>query len=175
MRCSFWNLLTGEPIERMMVKNAEEGGGVAWSPEGDLLATYHEGHVVLWDAATGSESRRFVSPPLLWLDFSPKGTRLAAWRGRTVCGECPAPTETQTKGHLSHMRRPARQRQEPALAAVFPFTHAFHDASRKRTVLGRATMVDECPTMGLVLAVAQRRRQNRQSGLVRTRREPHNF
>ena len=58
----FWNLLTGEPIEGMMVKTAEEGGGVAWSPEGDLLATYYQGHVVLWDAATGNESRRFVAP-----------------------------------------------------------------------------------------------------------------
>ncbi len=35
---------------------------------------------------------------------------------------------------ISHTRRPARQRQEPALAAVFPFTHVVHDVSLKRPI-----------------------------------------
>ncbi len=84
----FWNLLTGEPrpIEaaRKYVPSTE-ATNIAWSRQGNLLASYWQGQVVISDAATGKEIRRFTAPALHWLDFSPDGKRLAsAHRDSTV-------------------------------------------------------------------------------------------
>lgn len=53
---------------------------VSFSPSGDLIATVGDGQIVLWDARTGEEVRRFLVAEA-WItsvDFSVDGTRLAA-------------------------------------------------------------------------------------------------
>jgi len=82
----FWNLRTGEPIKAASEGIAcDEAANLVWSSQGNLLATYGQGCIVIRNGSTGHEIRRFHAPPLHWLDFSPDGKRLAsAHRDSTV-------------------------------------------------------------------------------------------
>ncbi len=54
---------TGEELRRLP-GSTDYISGAAFSPAGDVLATYHRnGDIILWDVATGAEIRRFDSIP----------------------------------------------------------------------------------------------------------------
>ncbi|MDQ3928969.1 MAG: hypothetical protein M3328_07475, partial [Chloroflexota bacterium] len=57
-------------------------GGIAWSPDGSLLASFDGHYVRVWDAATGRQLRRMRSAsPVIKIAWSPGGSVLASLDG----------------------------------------------------------------------------------------------
>jgi RNA polymerase sigma factor (sigma-70 family) len=63
--------------------------GVAFSPDGTLLASVGGSRLVLWDVATGKELRELNREDGRWVAFSPDGTLLASGGSPIVEGHCP--------------------------------------------------------------------------------------
>lgn len=75
-----------EPMLTMTRENAAGIYSIAFAPDGKTLASGGtDGHVTLWDVASGKERwRERVSPfPVMSVAFSPDGKRLAAGAGQT--------------------------------------------------------------------------------------------
>jgi hypothetical protein len=74
----FWDLATGKEIHQ--IDNDQPLSGIAYSPDGKLLALGTQQHVELWDAVSGDEVRVFQgveTPPCRILAFTVDGRMLA--------------------------------------------------------------------------------------------------
>ena len=74
-----WDPATGEPL-RTLTGHTDRVKGVAFSPDGRLLASGGAGEVQLWDPATG-EPLRTLTGHTSWVKgvaFSPDGRLLAS-------------------------------------------------------------------------------------------------
>jgi RNA polymerase sigma factor (sigma-70 family) len=81
-QCRVWDVATG--TERFRLGNESRHlYAFSFSPDGKLIATGHvDGAVILWDAATGKNIRKWSSPFLVRsLDFAPDGKTLATVSG----------------------------------------------------------------------------------------------
>jgi WD40 repeat protein len=87
-RCRLWDVASGR-LRREFTPGRDSlwGGGIAFSPDGRLLALRDcRGTVHLWETATGQEVRHWETKGVAALAFSPDGRTLAAsdWPGGPI-------------------------------------------------------------------------------------------